>query len=452
MSVLYFRYNVHHRHYNAGPIGALLLVTPSTDDCGDVDGCSLTADADNPTNNSLLGDSTIGEGSRLASQQQQAESFRMGKQNITAAMMVSLKLTIAMLVLSAAHHMSFASPVPGDAHPTVGLTFNGFLFSVNVTTYANTSMDVRDMHAMLDANDFAGAEKVYREGKNSWRNQLTTPQVMRVPKLVIARDYGTEAFYTLASKYYSNLGNRYLDAPLSDALAGAGEYASGGPLAAVRAAVAKAWMLFYPVLYYYHEIDAGWRSILANNVPSNVLGAKAEAQDAVGCYLAPSVISGGRAAPGYNPWDVSAEVSKYYCTTEMNTREQVPTSKVNVLFHTNSIAINNLFDAAIASNSSLPLDAFADLRRKQQRLLNINQAAAWAHWRLVQPTVFSMGVVREQLEAINTDLHPSSWTPIANKKYLLALHLSKLHRALRGVAVRAGYDWSKEILNCAPSW
>lgn len=78
------------------------------------------------------------------------------------------------------------------------------------------------------------------------------------------------------------------------------------------------------------------------------------------------------------------------------------------------------------------------------------QAAAWAHWRLVQPTLYSMGVAREQLEAINMDLHPSYWTLIANKKYLLALHLSKLNRALRGVAVRAGYDWLKEILVCAP--
>jgi len=33
---------LHHRHYNAGPLGALLLVTPSSD-CSDVDVCSLAA-------------------------------------------------------------------------------------------------------------------------------------------------------------------------------------------------------------------------------------------------------------------------------------------------------------------------------------------------------------------------------------------------------------------------
>lgn len=171
----------------------------------------------------------------------------------------------------------------------------------------------------------------------------------------------------------------------SAALAGTGDYAPAGPLSGVRASVIKAWALFYPVLYTYHEMDAGRNSLISRNsfnggrgeCDTAMLGRDAcvtdewwllrgcqcdmqagrfaflkkhpsraftwftdtacrhlvlrdgaccplmalagEWNDAAGSYIAPlppqTVL---RAGPGYNPWEVSTEVAKYFCTTEMD--------------------------------------------------------------------------------------------------------------------------------------
>lgn len=101
LSVVSCRYDAHHRHYNAGPLGALLLVTPSSD-YGDVDDCSLAdgytysneeqqqldSTAQAGTNSAPWSHSsryTNGQGSGWTSQQQQQQasgSVRIGKRNI----------------------------------------------------------------------------------------------------------------------------------------------------------------------------------------------------------------------------------------------------------------------------------------------------------------------------------------------------------------------------------
>lgn len=51
--------------------------------------------------------------------------------------------------------------------------------------------------------------------------------------------------------------------PCSDPLQGTFEFskAAGGELASVREPIIDASILFYPVLYFYHEADAAWNAL-----------------------------------------------------------------------------------------------------------------------------------------------------------------------------------------------
>lgn len=68
----------------------------------------------------------------------------------------------------------------------------------------------------------------------------------------------------------------------SDPLYGRNEFnkTAGGELASVRAPIIDASILFYPVLYFYHEADAAWNSLkradMGINAAANVEAARGE--------------------------------------------------------------------------------------------------------------------------------------------------------------------------------
>jgi hypothetical protein len=75
-------------------------------------------------------------------------------------------------------------------------------------------------------------------------------------------------------------------------------------------------------------------------------------------------------------------------------------------------------------------------------------AAAWAHWRLAAPALWQMGVARENLDAIEQQLHPVMWRNDAYKKLSTSIRLTKINRMIRVAAAQAGYNWVQEISTC----
>jgi hypothetical protein len=53
-----------------------------------------------------------------------------------------------------------------------------------------------------------------------------------------------------------------------------GDFSVQGRFAAYRPQMLKAWLRFYPTLYYYHEVDAGWTAAMGN--AANVRGVFSE--------------------------------------------------------------------------------------------------------------------------------------------------------------------------------
>jgi hypothetical protein len=47
-------------------------------------------------------------------------------------------------------------------------------------------------------------------------------------------------------------------------MAGFGDFSPQGRFVAYRPQMLKAWLMFYPTLYYYHEMDAGYTAAQAD--------------------------------------------------------------------------------------------------------------------------------------------------------------------------------------------
>lgn len=399
---------------------------------------------------------------------------------------------------------ALAGPVPGDPNPiqTEGMCFATYGFTVNTTTYSNVTLDVHDISDLVNKcreNDFALALDVWVNGSNSYRNLNGTATRRRIAKSVVENTFTDEDWYTAAIDYFANdpyLGgnvSRYLGKYIEDALRGEGMFSN--MCKGVRAAVVKAGMLFYPLLYFYHEVDAAVKTMRGIN--AGTTSAEAinrlnsgfiEAQDAWACYYAPNAaygqrnpviaagntFSGSRVATGYNAWDVQISLDRFFS-------DQYNDSLINQKM----LALSKVIYKRIARGLAKTLDAdkvagaVTAIRLEQQLLLNLRQvqltvkaiyeacqgsgtptwhcsdcskgkqlwAAAWTHWRLAEPTfrnknlTDSLGttpVTVDKLVGVRDMLHPDRVE--ASKHSPSRTQCNDVYNAIQGIMNSFGYS------------
>ncbi|KAI8476853.1 MAG: hypothetical protein J3K34DRAFT_502558 [Monoraphidium minutum] len=133
----------------------------------------------------------------------------------------------------------------------------GVYFGESLCGYANTTMDVADMQAIMSgANpDFADALDLYNNGRHSFRvdSNGTNTAGKRTMRGVATSPYTGEDYSELAKAQHGGLS--YLDRFFGAAVRGDGDYA--GKCCGVRAEASIAGARWFSMIYSIHEINAG---------------------------------------------------------------------------------------------------------------------------------------------------------------------------------------------------
>ncbi|KAF6261950.1 Low iron-inducible periplasmic protein-domain-containing protein [Scenedesmus sp. NREL 46B-D3] len=219
-----------------------------------------------------------------------------------------MKCSVLLLSLVACAVLT-AAEVPPDTTGSQIEHAPGFTFGSKVGGYLRLSTDICDIKAAIgpsDNPDYAEAQAIYMDGRNSFKNDGT----VRTLRELATASYAGEPTFDLYADYFNT--SAFLDQPVNKAFRGEAPYLT---VAQRNETIVKGLESTLQTVYLLHELDEGADKIRANRIAA-ADGAPHNIDETWAIYVGES--------PTCSLWGASHRRAR-----EFGTMQDCTTSKVN---------------------------------------------------------------------------------------------------------------------------